>query len=86
MRKKILRIAVCLLIVLAFPVSLLISAFIVPAQYGQSYLAGLTVKWDRLGAAEGRKIVVAGGSGSAFALRSEETFDTYRMYLYKPLH
>lgn len=71
MRKKILRIAVCLAIVLAFPVSLLISAFALPAQYGESYLAGLSVKWDRLRETEGRKIVVAGGSGSAFALRSD---------------
>ena len=66
--RKALRITVCLLIVLALPLAILSAAFALPAQYGETYLAGLGLKWDRLRGADSPRIVVAGGSGAAFDL------------------
>ena len=68
--RKGLRIAVCLLIVLALPLTVILTAFILPAQYDETYLAGLGLKWDRLRSAESPRIVLAGGSGAAFDLNS----------------
>ncbi len=69
--RKALRLAVCLLIVLALPLSMLYAAFGLPAQYGETYLAGLGLKWDRLRSAKSPRIVIAGGSGAAFDVNSE---------------
>lgn len=71
MRSKLLRAAACLLAALAVPVTLTGFAFALPPQYGQTYLAALGDKWDALEGAEGRRIVIAGGSGAAFGLRCD---------------
>ncbi len=71
MRSKLLRLAACVLVVLSVPGALSAFAFALPAQYGRTYLAGLQDKWDALAAAEGPRVVVAGGSGAAFGLRSD---------------
>ncbi len=48
----------------------LLCAFAVPPQYGETYLAELPAKRQRLREAEGRRIIVIGGSNVPFALRS----------------
>lgn len=68
--RKALHIALCLLIVLALPLTILVSAFALPPQYGETWLGGLGLKWDRLHSADSPRIVVAGGSGAAFNLNS----------------
>ena len=82
MRNNQIRILVCLLIVLAVPLSLLSFAVAVPPQYRDTYLAGLSVKWDALTRSESKKIVIAGGSGVAFDIRSdllEDELDGYEV-------
>ena len=71
MRRMVLRLAVCLLIVLTVPLTLLGFAFGLPAQYDRTYLAALNDKLDRLETAEGKRIVLIGGSGAAFDVRSD---------------
>lgn len=71
MRSKLLRLAACLLVVLSVPVTLAAFAFGLPAQYGQTYLSALQDKRDALASAEGKRIVIAGGSGAAFGLRCD---------------
>lgn len=67
-RSKLLRLAACLLVVLAVPAALAGFAFGLPAQYDQTYLAGLQDKHDALASAEGKRIVITGGSGAAFGV------------------
>ena len=71
MKHRALRVIGCLLILLAVPFSLLAAAFGLPAQYGETYLAALSDKWERLRSAPGPRIVVVGGSGVCFDLRSD---------------
>lgn len=71
MKSKVLRALVCLAIVLALPLTLAAFAFGLPAQYGETFLAGLERKYERLETAPGPRIVVVGGSGVAFELRSD---------------
>lgn len=65
------RIAACLLIVLAAPCTLLWFAFGLPAQYDRTYLAALNDKLDRLITTRERRIILVGGSGAAFDVRSD---------------
>ena len=65
------RFTACFLVLLLVPASLIVFAFALPPQYSQTYLGGLQDKWDALSAAEGPRIVVAGGSGAAFGLRGD---------------
>ncbi len=49
----------------------LLCAFAVPPQYGKTYLAELPAKLRRLRSAEGRRIIIIGGSNVPFALRCD---------------
>ena len=71
MRSKLWRLVACLLVILSVPAALGIFAFALPVQYGQTYLAALQDKRDALASAEGKRIVVAGGSGAAFGVRCD---------------
>lgn len=71
MRSLTARMLACFAVILAVPAALMVFAFGLPAQYGQTYLAALGDKRDALAGAEGRRIVVAGGSGAAFGLRCD---------------
>lgn len=71
MRSLVSRLLACLAVILAVPVILMIFAFGLPAQYGETYLAALGDKRDALAGAEGKRVVVAGGSGAAFGLRCD---------------
>lgn len=71
MRTKRIRRILCLLPALLIPLGLLASAFCLPAQYGETYLGGLSVKWEALCGASSPKLVLVGGSGVAFDVRSD---------------
>lgn len=71
MKKRILRILACLLALAALPAALGGFAFALPPQYGDTFLGELPYKCAALAAAEGRRVIVAGGSGVAFGLRSD---------------
>ncbi len=46
-------------------------AFALPAQYSETFLGGFAGKMDTLRNTEGRRIILCGGSGAAFAVRSD---------------
>ncbi|MCI8539484.1 MAG: leucine-rich repeat protein [Oscillospiraceae bacterium] len=71
MRPLWMRVLSCLLVILTVPAALAWFAFGLPAQYGETFLGGLGVKWDALASAEGRRIVITGGSGVAVGLRCD---------------
>lgn len=71
MKHTALRVLVCLVLLLAAPVVLCLSAFCLPAQYDQTFLGELKYKVEALEKAEGKRIVVIGGSGVAFGQRSD---------------
>lgn len=71
MRHRTMRVLLCLVIVLTVPVALLCFAFGLPAQYGETYLAGLPLKWERLREADSPRIILVGGSGVAFDFRCD---------------
>ncbi len=71
MRNRTLSALLCALTVLLVPIALLCFAFGLPAQYDRAYLAALQDKTERLRTAEGKRIVVLGGSGAAFDVRSD---------------
>ncbi len=80
MKKLILKILIVALFLLAVPLSLLLVGFCTPAQYGETYYAELPAMYERLKRAEGKRIVVVGGSSVAFGLRGdlmEEAFEGY---------
>ena len=52
------RIAACLIIIFAVPAALIASLFVLPTQYGETYLCALQDKWTALEAAEGKRIVI----------------------------
>ena len=57
--------------VLLVPLVLLSFAFALPARYDETYLAALQDKTARLKSTEGKRIVLIGGSGAAFDVRSD---------------
>ena len=66
--KRITKILCVLVLALALPVSLLLIGFCQPSYYREAYYAELADMYDRLYEAEGKKIVVVGGSNVAFGL------------------
>lgn len=71
MKRTAVRILACLVLLLAAPVTLCLLAFGLPAQYGDTFLGELPYKVDLLSEAEGKRIIVIGGSGVAFGQRSD---------------
>lgn len=70
-KKRLWRLFRCLIILLVIPVSLLVFAFGLPAQYNETFLGELSYKADILTQSQGQRIIIAGGSGVAFGLRSD---------------
>lgn len=70
-KKQILRVFACLLILSVVPLGLLLFAFALPPQYGDTFLGALPQKCDALENTPGRRVVVIGGSGVAFGLRCD---------------
>lgn len=82
MRSKWLQAMVWSVILLAVPVFLLLSAFGLPPQYQETYLGGLSQKYERLSSAKGKRILLVGGSGTVFGYRSDllrEAFPDYEV-------
>ena len=71
MKRLTMRILACLALFLAAPVTLCLLAFGIPAQYTETFLGELPHKVDALAEAEGKRIVVIGGSGAAFGQCSD---------------
>lgn len=71
MKKRILRVLACLLVLSVVPVGLMLFAFALPPQYGDTFLGALPQKCDALEATPGKRVVVIGGSGAAFGLRCD---------------
>ena len=82
MQRPVLRKLLFAALLLTLPLILAVFAFVLPPQYDETFLGGLADKMDTLRAAEGSRIVLAGGSGAAFALRSdlmEQEFPGHRV-------
>ena len=69
-----------LLLVLLLPVSLLAAGAALPEYYGGSYYAELPELYRRLRTAEGKKLVVVGGSNIAFGVDTAQLEGTLREY------
>ncbi|MBQ8401973.1 MAG: hypothetical protein IJX14_08590, partial [Clostridia bacterium] len=74
---------ICILLsvlVLLIPIGAVMGmAFGIPAQYGNTFLGEMAVKYDRLTSVEGPKVVVVGGSSVAFGLDSAALEETVGM-------
>ena len=71
MKKKWIRAAVFLALLLLLPTLLLIAGASLPSIYGESYYAELAPMTKRLDEAEGKKLVIVGGSNVAFGVDVE---------------
>ena len=81
MRRPVLRILLCAVLLFFVPLTLVWFCFALPPQYDETFLGGLACKMNALRAADGPRIILAGGSGAAFAVRSdlmETEFPGYR--------
>ena len=66
MKKTWIRVAAFVLLICLLPALLLIVGASLPSLYGESYYAELAPLTDRLDRAEGKKLVLIGGSNIAF--------------------
>lgn len=71
MKQRIIRFISLGLIAAIIPFSLFCFAFLLPAQYKDTYLSALSVKWLALKQDDKPRIIIAGGSGTAFDLRCD---------------
>lgn len=69
--KTVITVVALILAVLMIPLTLVIVAFGMPAQYDRTFYGGMRIKYERLKNVRGNKIVVIGGSSVAFGLRSD---------------
>ena len=84
MKKKGIRVCAFLLLLLVVPVLLLCTGAGLPKLYGDTYYGQLAPLTERLYSAEGRKLVLIGGSNIAFGvdagllqeLLAEKGYDT----------
>lgn len=76
------KVIAILLLVLLLPVSLLAAGAAMPEYYGQSYYAELPELYRRLKTAQGRKLVLVGGSNIAFGVDTVQLEDTLRGFGY----
>ncbi len=72
------KIAAVLLLVLLMPVSLLAAGATMPEYYGESYYAQLPELYRRLKTAEGKKLVLVGGSNIAFGVDTAQLEESLR--------
>ncbi|MDE5616676.1 MAG: hypothetical protein K2I78_02685, partial [Clostridia bacterium] len=70
--KRVVIAIICLIFILAIPViGLPVYAKSIPDVYGQTYLAAMADKHDRLHSLDGKKIILVGGSSMAFGIDSK---------------
>ena len=65
------RIAWACIALFIVPVALALFAFALPAQYTETFLGGFADKLNALRGTKERRIILTGGSGAAFAVRSD---------------
>lgn len=75
MKKKIIAV---LLLAALLPLALLLTGALLPEYYGESYYAELSAMYEKLKSAEGKKIVIVGGSNVAFGVDSVQLEQTLR--------
>lgn len=71
MKRKVITIIIIVVLLLTGPISLVCVGFCLPAQYGNTYYAVLPKMFANLKNTRGKKIIVVGNSGVAFALNAE---------------
>ena len=71
MRSRWIRGILCALLLFALPGTFVGFAFCLPPIYDETYLAALQEKTELLQSIEGPRVILVGGSGAAFALRSD---------------
>ena len=73
MDKKTIRriVIIALAVLLAEQIFFLICGFVLPAQYGDTFMGELKSKYERLKETPGKRIILVGGSGAAFDCDSE---------------
>lgn len=71
MRSRWIRGILCALLLFALPGTFFGFAFCLPPMYDETYLAALQEKTELLQSIEGPRVILVGGSGAAFALRSD---------------
>lgn len=69
--KRVTKILCVLLLIALLPVSVLAAGAALPSYYQDAYYAELAEMYDRLYEAEGKKIVIVGGSNVAFGVNGE---------------
>lgn len=82
MKQRIFTIFITLLLVLAIPVTLLCWGFLIPAQYGETFMGELKHKVRLLQDTPGKRIILVGGSSVAFGIDSallEAHFPDYQV-------
>ena len=82
MKKRLVRIAISLFALSVIPALLLIFAFGLPPQYGETFLGALPDKVAYLAQADTGKprLIIVGGSSVAFGLRSDLLEDEFKTY------
>ncbi len=70
MKKRVLTVVTAALLLLSIPAVLLGWGFLLPPQYGDTFLGELKYKVQYLEEAQGPRIVLVGGSGVAFGVDS----------------
>lgn len=71
MKKRIVTITIFVLFLLAAPITLIVMGFATPAQFEETYYGELSAMYRRLREAQGKRIIVIGGSSVAFGLRGD---------------
>lgn len=68
MKRRLLQMTIALILILIIPISTLLCGTCLPDYYGDSYYAQLSAMYQRLRKAEGKKIILVGGSNVAFGV------------------
>lgn len=82
MKKKILTVLLVLGLVLFLPLSLLTAELAIPKMYGGTYYAELSKMVSRMKNAEGKRLILIGGSSVAFGINTQLLEDTLTQYGY----
>jgi len=72
--------AVTFLNILIIPICICIGAFLLPAQYNNTFLGELKYKYERLEETKGKRIILVGGSSVAFGVDSKLLGESFPKY------
>ncbi len=82
MKRRIVKSLTALVLVLLLPVSVVLAGGLLPSYYGESYYAELSSMYERLYQAEGKKLVLIGGSNISFGVDTALLEETLAQYGY----